>query len=334
MNPLAPWQQRVYVKAAEALDAGRLPHALLFAGPARLGKREVAERLARRALCLQPGADGEACADCRACRLFDTRHQLDPPELAPDGSLAHPWGHPAHPDARFIGYGWNDKVRPPRMRQEIVIEQIRLMSEKLALSAQYGERQVALIDPADRINHAACNALLKTLEEPQRGRFLWLVSARPARLPATIRSRTQVLEFRLPPRTEALDWLAAQGHATVQAGEALTLARGHPGLADQWLREGALTLRKEVAEDLQRLARDRAQAAAIAERWSADAQAALRLRFAADIAAGQARGSDDPQRMRALAHWFDQANRCHQLLSSTVRSDLLLLDLLLAWPAA
>ena len=51
----APWQQRVYDQAVAALDAGRLAHGLLFCGPAKLGKRAVAERLARRVLCQQPG---------------------------------------------------------------------------------------------------------------------------------------------------------------------------------------------------------------------------------------------------------------------------------------
>ena len=87
-----------------------------------------------------------------------------------------------------------------RLRTEIVIEQIRQLSEQLSLTPQYGGAQVVIIDPADAVNHAACNALLKTLEEPVPGRFLWLVSANPARLPATIRSRCQRLEFRLPPR--------------------------------------------------------------------------------------------------------------------------------------
>ncbi len=70
MNTLAPWQQRIYTQAAEALDAGRLPHGLLFAGPARLGKRAVAEKLAMRVLCLHRAPGGEACGECRSCQLY------------------------------------------------------------------------------------------------------------------------------------------------------------------------------------------------------------------------------------------------------------------------
>src|SRR3546814_1588205 len=87
----------------------------------------------------------------------------------------------------------------------------------------------------DAVNYHAWNAILKTLEEPQPGRYLWLVVSNPARLPATIRSRCQRLDFPLPPRDEARAWLQAQGHAQKAADEALEAARGHPGLADAWL---------------------------------------------------------------------------------------------------
>lgn len=330
---LAPWQQRVYGQAAAALDAGRLPHGLLFAGPARLGKRAVAEKLAMRALCKARSMGEEACGQCRSCQLFQSRSQMDPVETRPDGSLAHPDGYPAHPDARFIGYAWNDKSK--KMRAEIVIEQIRAMGEKLALTPQYGENQVAIIEPADAVNHAACNALLKTLEEPQPGRFLWLVTAQPARLPATIRSRVQVMEFRLPPRDEARAWLVAQGHPGAQADEALAIARGHPGLAHEWLERDALALRAEVVADLDRLTRDASAATAIAQRWAGDDDIALRLRFAADIAAERARASTaSGDRVRHLSGWFDRVNRTHELLRTTVRAELAVLDLLLAWPRA
>src|SRR5690606_14235624 len=165
-----------------------------------------------------------------------------------------------------------------KLRTEIVIEQIRDLSEKLSLTPQYGGPQVAIVDPADALNASAANALLKTLEEPQPGRYLWLVASSPARLPATIRSRCQGPELRLPPRGEALAWLRARGHADGIADEALEAARGHPGLADAWLRDGGIQLRKDVAGDLARLARGDAAPIETAQRWVADEDATLRLR--------------------------------------------------------
>src|SRR5690606_8699109 len=76
--PLAPWQQRVYDHAAAALDGGRMGHALLFTGPAMLGKRAVAERLAARVLCQATDGTARPCGQCRPCVLYRSRSQKDP----------------------------------------------------------------------------------------------------------------------------------------------------------------------------------------------------------------------------------------------------------------
>ena len=335
MSGLAPWQQRVYDRAAAALDSGRLGHGLLLCGPAQLGKREVAERLAARVLCEQPVADGGPCGLCRSCRLLAARSQADPVEVRPDGRLAHPWGHPAHPDLLLIGHAVNHKVRPPRSRTEIVIDQVRALGAQLALTPQYGQARVAILDPGEAINTAAANALLKTLEEPVPGRYLWIIASEPARLSATIRSRCQKLEFRLPERAQAHQWLLQQGHGAAQAGEALDAARGHPGQAHAWLQEGVLELRREVTRGLGEVAAGRTAAPVLAQAWTGDEQAALRLRLAADFALEQAAANlTDPARTRRLAEWFDRANKARDLLRSTVRADLVVVELLLAWRAA
>lgn len=335
MIPLAPWQSRVYEKALASLETGRLGHGLLFCGPAHMGKRAVAERLAQRMLCTGHGGAIDPCGACRSCRLCASRSQTDPVvETRPDGSLAHPWGHPGHPDLSLVGYAINEKARPPKPRTEIVIEQIRRLSEQMSLSPQYGEAKVAIIDPAEAVNHAAANALLKTLEEPVPGRYLFMVSAHPARLSATIRSRCQKFEFRLPPRAEAVEWLRRQGHGDDAAAEALEAARGHPGMAAEWLREGGLQVRREVYDDLLAVAEGRAPVVETAKRWVADGHGELRLRFAADLAVARASdGLTDPARSRSLAAWFDRANRARELLRTTVRADLVVVELLMAWRA-
>jgi len=328
---LTPWQQRAYEQACAALDAGHFGHATLFVGSALLGKRVLAERLAQRLLCLSPRGDGEACGACRSCALFASRSQFDPMETRPDGSPSHPWGHSAHPDLLFLGYEINQKTGKPRA--EIVIEQIRGLSEKMGLTSQFGGAQVVIVDPCDAINWNAFNALLKTLEEPQPGRYLWLLSSNPARLPATIRSRCQRLELRLPPRAEALRWLASRGHRDELAQEALHASRGHPGLADAWAAGDGLALRRAVAQDLQSLQRGQAAPAELAQRWVADGRAEERLRHVAELALHEAAGLTDAARTRTLAARFDAANRTRELLRSTVRADLALTEALLKWCA-
>ena len=307
LAPLAPWQARAYAHLVSIHDAGRLGHGVLFAGAAGLGKRLVAERLAQRVLCREPVGD-DPCGHCRSCQLFAAG---------------------THADYGLVSFILNKEGT--RLRTEIVIEQIRELGERFALTPQYGGAQVAVLDPADAINHAASNALLKTLEEPHPGRYLWLVTAHPARLSATIRSRCQRVEFRLPPRDEAMAWLTAQGHKPAAAEEALAAARGHPGLADQWLKGEGLALRRQVAADLDKLERGTAGALATAQAWVADEYAELRLRHAADLALERAAGLTDAGRTRSLAAWFDAANRTRDLLRTTVRADLAVTELLLAW---
>lgn len=307
----APWQQRIYDQAKASINAGRLGHGLLFCGPAQLGKRAVAERLAHGLLCRERSAQGDPCGHCRSCQLLAAG---------------------THPDYQLVSFVPNKEGT--RLRTEIVIDQIRSLSERLSLTPQYGGAQIAIIDPADSINTAACNALLKTLEEPVPGRYLWLVSSHPARLPATIRSRCQRLEFRLPRQEESLAWLKAQGHSEAAAREAFEAARGHPGLAHEWLSGDGLKLRREVAADLTKLGRGETSAPEVAQRWVGDDHAALRLRHASDIALAEAAsGLTDPARARSLATWFDRANRTRDLLRTTVRADLAVVELLMAWRA-
>ncbi|KLD73718.1 DNA polymerase III subunit delta', partial [Xanthomonas hyacinthi DSM 19077] len=143
--PFAPWQQRAYAQTVAALDAGRLGHGLLICGPDGLGKRAVALKLAAHVL-----GQGEPAANLRSAQLIAAG---------------------THPDLQLISFIPNRTG--DKLRTEIVIEQVREISQKLSLTPQYGIAQVVVVDPADAINRAACNALLKTLEEPQPGRYLW-----------------------------------------------------------------------------------------------------------------------------------------------------------------
>lgn len=330
--PFSPWQQRAYDHAVTALEAGRLGHGLLICGPKGLGKRAVAERLAQYVLCTDK-VGHEPCGRCRGCLLYLSRSQRENLELRPDKSLSHPDGHPAHPDVVFVGHAWRMTPSPPRQLTQIVVDQMRVLSERLSKTPQYGEALIALIDPAEALNENASNALLKTLEEPVPGRYLWLLSAQPATLSATIRSRCQRLEFKLPPHAEALAWLRIQGHSEKDASEALDAARGHPGLADEWLHGGGLVLRKSVASDLEKLERGEIAVIETAQRWTSDEHAELRLSHAADLVLAQAgnAGLTDAVRLNKLATWFDAANRTRDLLRTTVRGDLAMVDLLLAW---
>lgn len=311
MTPLPPWVQRSLVRAVDAHAANRLPHALLLGGERGLGKRALADALARRLLCAT--ADGAtACGACKPCRLLAAG---------------------THPDRRAITLDTRDDGR---QRTEIVIDQIRALSQALSLTAQMGGAVVATLDPADALNVAAANALLKTLEEPQPGRFLLLIADEPFRLPATIRSRCQRLAIEAPSREEARAWLQSLSHEASAVDEALDLADGNPGIAREALDAGLLELKRGVLADLGELARGRAQPFPTARAWLED-RPDWRLRFAADAVRrhGWREALDAGRRARAdfatLAAWYDAANRTRELLRSPVRPELALGELLMGW---
>lgn len=327
MSAFAAWQSAAFHGAVRAFEQGRLGHALLLVGPPHMGKHAVAEALAKRILCASPGKDGFACGACRSCQLFGAQ-QVGLATMQ------------AHADLQRVGLEPNDKG--DKLRTEITVDQVRRLGEWFSLTAQFGGAQVAVVEPADLMNHQAANALLKTLEEPAPNRFLILVTSRPGRLPATIRSRCQRIEFPLPPPSDALDWLVGQGVSEADAMAGLAAARDNPGLASAWLADGGLALRDEVRGQLRAVAVGKAGVVETAQQWLADDQGELRLRFAADLALelaarglGAIPGADDSGRaavrFSGLSEWFDAINRSREQLRSPLRNDLVLAGLLREW---
>jgi DNA polymerase-3 subunit delta' len=114
----------------------------------------------------------------------------------------------------------------------ITVAHIRALIEWATLTSHRGMAKVAVIAPAERMNAAAANALLKTLEEPPPGTYLILVSHQPGRLPATVRSRCRVMAAPFPEFGTARAWLAEQG---ASEPDALLAQAGGAPLAAQAL---------------------------------------------------------------------------------------------------
>lgn len=143
-----------------ALSSNRLAHAYLFEGPEGIGKQLVALALTRAVVC----QEGTGCGSCIACRKVDHHNHPDLHLLVPDGV-------------------------------HIKIEQIRDLQKELSYRPLEAPKKICLIESAERMNPAAGNALLKTLEEPTGNALIILLSAHPERILPTIRSRCQRLPF-------------------------------------------------------------------------------------------------------------------------------------------
>ena len=142
-------------------------------------------------------------------------------------------------------------LQPEEGSEVIKVDQVRAMIAKLDLTTSISERKVAYIRPAECMNAAAANALLKSLEEPAGDTVLILVSDNPSRLPVTIRSRCQAISVKQPATRDVLGWLEQHsGQASAQAEAALLAAGGSPLRALQYLESPDLDAYKQVRSGL------------------------------------------------------------------------------------
>ena len=216
-------------------NKSRPAQALLISGPTGVGKSALAHAWAQALLCETPladreGAGGEACGVCGACHWFIAG---------------------THPDYRRLTLQEKEnKEGEHKLATAIDVEQARETIDFVQLSTYRAGRRVVVIEPADTLNLAAANALLKVLEEPPLNTCFLLVSDQPRRLLPTIRSRCTRLDVGLPLQQDALIWLRDQ--QIEKPAEMLALAGGAPLVALSWRESGELRLRAEVLQSLSR----------------------------------------------------------------------------------
>ena len=205
-----PWQENVWSRFNDYINTNRLPHAILLSGPLGIGKSCLALALAERLLCGSENHD-YACGICKSCSLLSA------------GS---------HPDM--------SSVTIPEKGKNITINEVRKLSSVITKTAQQGGWKVAVINPAESMNINAFNALLKSLEEPQGKTVLILVSHRLSLLPATIRSRCQIISLFPPSHESAKSWLSSMLKDKNNINKALQIADGRPLLALDYLQSDSL----------------------------------------------------------------------------------------------
>ncbi len=315
-----PWQMRQWRELIARHRAGRMPHALLLTGPAGVGKRGFAEALIAALLCQSPDSEGRACGVCRSCVLLAAG---------------------THPDQLV--------VQPAEEGKRITVDQVRALSNYQALKPEYGRHKLILIDPAEQINLNGANALLKTLEEPTEGTLLLLVSAHPARLLPTVRSRCQRLVFPLPASAECLPWLEQALGTTGGADVLLAAAGGSPLAAVDLAATDGMERREERFAEFEALLLGHSDPLTVAagwvERpaqhltwlygWTADM---IRLKCGPDHALltnpalrVRLQGLAEPLDLTTLHDRLDRTQSAIRALSGQVNAQLLIEDLLIAW---
>ena len=167
---------------AGAYRAAKLHHALLLAGPAGIGKATLAFRLAHHLL-VNPAGE----------RAPGSLVQPDP-----SSAIFRSVAQGAHPSVLHLTRPFDERTK--KFKTVISVDEVRRVSRFLSMTAHDGGWRTVIVDPADDLNTAAANALLKNLEEPPAKTVFVLVTHRPGRLLPTIRSRCQLIQ--LSPLTE------------------------------------------------------------------------------------------------------------------------------------
>ena len=159
---------QVKEKVLQLLKSNTIPHAILLAGPKGIGKTSVARIIAKSINCLdnrfnKKNNDVNPCNKCKNCLMIDKSNSVDVVEI----DAASKRG----------------------------IEDVRQLIRETTFFPMTTRYRVFIIDEVHMITQEAFNAFLKTLEEPPEGVIFILATTNPEKIPATIRSRTVIINF-------------------------------------------------------------------------------------------------------------------------------------------
>ena len=156
-------QPHIVTTLKSAIEKNRLANAYLFAGPRGIGKTSTARILAK-ALNCKEGTTTNPCGKCSSCIEISQSRSLDVIEI--DGA------------------------------SNTGVEDVRSLRENVKFAPTSGKFKIYIIDEVHMLSTAAFNALLKTLEEPPEFVKFLFATTHPDKIPSTVLSRCQRLDFR------------------------------------------------------------------------------------------------------------------------------------------
>ena len=202
-------------------------------------------------------------------------------------------------------------INPDEGKQIISIDQIRALKSFLLLTSLKGKGKVGIINPADAMNRAAANSLLKILEEPPKDTLIILISESKNNLPRTIISRVQVIAVKTPSKETTLSWLKTMNNKE-DWEQIIDIFGSRPILLEQLGYDHLNHQIELVANDLENLLKKKVKPSQLANSWKSE---------------------DLEINLRILYFWFSQflyhnllQERESKILPSSLR-DLLDLDL-------
>jgi len=233
------WQAKIFDQIIELHSKNALPHALLLSSDPGCGVDEMALYLANALLCEEPlGGQAKPCGQCRSCLLYKAG---------------------THPDYMI--------AQPPEGKHVLNIDAVREMIEFVHVTSTFTNK-VVVIQPADAMNEASSNAILKILEEPSDDTFLIMVSTAKHLLLPTIISRCQKWHVPISDHNQAVEWLNSQ---TDQSEEAVKLAlqqsNFQPIRALSFLQDDDISFQQRVIDGLQQMFKRQISPVQLSSNW-------------------------------------------------------------------
>lgn len=319
-----PWLQERWQHLCGLHLKRRLPHALIMHGNQGIGKHNFATAFAHFLLCQSP-SENAPCRCCRACQL----NQVN-----------------GHPDLF--------NLEPDEPGKQIKVDQVRGLTAFICNTAQQGGYRVVILNPADAMNVAAANALLKMLEEPGRDTVLMLLTDRLGQVMPTIKSRCQRVECPLPLEVDAVPFVADKLNVdSDEATRILHINNGAPLAALNYQESGLEEWRSQLVRGLADVLKQRRTVVEVAQGWQksdlilmlgwfysllADASRAkltqtdvMRQSDAQNMLLAVTRKSD-PRKLFKLANLV-QEERKSLILRQNTNKQMLLERILLEWAA-
>lgn len=171
--------------------------------------------------------------------------------------------------------GFNDTFHPDYLelspeedKKNISIDQVRHLIQHLSQTSHSNGYKIVVVYPAESMNLAASNALLKTLEEPQGKTLLILCTHQTSRLLPTIISRCQRIKIKMPTREEAFAWLNTQSSDPQLINKCLDFTGNRPLLALEMIQNDRLAYYEDCFNQLSKLFEKRINPMTLAESWA------------------------------------------------------------------
>ncbi len=268
-------QQKIKAILSGQIKSGKIPHAYIFMGQNGVGKKSTAAEFAKILNCTTNDftkTDTGACGKCLNCEKISKN---------------------SHPDFHLMDFAKQAEMLDEDFEKQktIKIETVRYLQKEVSTKAHEAKWKFFIVEPAEKMNSAAANCLLKTLEEPPENTILILIAGHKETIPQTIVSRSQTLFFQPLEQDMIASYLmlnrsfsaakareiAALSEGSIEEAEKLAEGNENEGLS-LWLKLKTKDMHiSEMLELSRSISRDKAKAVEYIDAMIAEAKKDFRL---------------------------------------------------------